>query len=77
MPGDWEKYEFAAKCYASGKGHVGKNRDKTRKTTQEELGNRKRTEVIYRRLNTVEPRQEILKIYDKYYSDQVSLDGLR
>lgn len=39
--------DFSTTCSASGKGQVGKGRDKTRAATSEELGNRKRTDSIW------------------------------
>jgi DNA adenine methylase len=41
------RLEFSANCSASGKGTVGKGRDKTRAATTEEQGDRTRTEVLW------------------------------
>lgn len=41
------KKSFDTHCTASGKGKVGKNRDKTRTTTKKELGNTKRQEILW------------------------------
>jgi len=62
MPADWERFEFSAHCSGSGKGQV--NADRSRKATSEELGNRKRTEVVWRRFNRLPVRPEIQKLYD-------------
>jgi DNA adenine methylase len=62
IPDDWEKFEFTAMCSASGAGKVGA--DRSRKATSAELGNRVRTEVVYRRFNRVPVREEIQKLYD-------------
>jgi len=42
-----ERIEVSATCSASGKGKVGKGRNKSRAATAEELGDRKRTEVLW------------------------------
>ena len=64
IPDNWEKFEFEAHCSSSGSGQVGKGRDKARKATGDELGSRKRTEIVYRRFNRVPVRSEIQKLYD-------------
>ena len=58
---DWRKVEIKTYCSASGKGKVGLNR--ARKATEKELGNRKRTEIIYIK-QSEEPRPEIKKLYE-------------
>jgi len=57
----YKRVEFNAKCSASGQGRVGA--DRSRKSTKEELGNRKRTEVIWIK-QSIKPREEIQKLYD-------------
>ena len=59
--GDWEKFEFASACSASGKGRTEAGRDKSKAAT--DIGERNRTEIVWRRFNTVEPRPEIQKLY--------------
>ncbi len=51
VPQDWERFEFDASCSASNT-NAGGHRQK-------------RTEVVWRRFNTVEPRPEIIEIYKK------------
>ena len=41
------KIEINTICSASGKGKVGKNRDKSKKASSEELGDRDRTEILW------------------------------
>ena len=62
VPSGWERFEFKTTCSVSNKGKV--NADKTRKATKEELGNRSRIEVVYRRGSRIAPREEIQKLYD-------------
>lgn len=62
VPLAWERIVFDSHCSSSGRGKVGA--DRSRKPTAEELGNRKRTEVIWRRFNRVPVRPEIQKLYD-------------
>ena len=42
-----QRIEISAHCSSSGMGKVGVNRDKSRAATSEELGDRKRTEVLW------------------------------
>jgi len=63
IPKHWERFEFQAYCSASGQGKAGTNRDKSRAATAEELGDRTRTEMVWRRFNTVPVRPEIEAIY--------------
>lgn len=73
IPDDWERFEFSA--HASSRGRVGYDRSKK----MDEAGqNRERTEVVWRRLARVEPREEIRKLYasgafDCFRGDQVGL----
>jgi DNA adenine methylase len=60
-PEHWERFEFKATCSASGKGQAGPGRDKTKAATN--LGNRKRTEVVYRVIRGDNARPEIKKLY--------------
>lgn len=61
VPDGWERHEIAAHCSASGKGKV--NADRSRKATAEELGDRKRTEILlYKPAD--KPRDEIQRLYD-------------
>lgn len=61
IPDDWERFEFEAHCAASGKGMVGAGRDKGKAATK--LGDRKRTEVVFRRFNKDQVRPEIEALY--------------
>lgn len=47
---------------SSGNGQTGKNRDKTRKTNADELGNRKREEILWIRDNSSKMREELKNI---------------
>ena len=62
IPTDWERFEFSSHCSSSGQGRVGA--DRSRKATADELGNCKRTEIVWRRFNRVPVRPEIQKLYD-------------
>jgi DNA adenine methylase len=62
IPADWERFEFTTHCSASGKGKTGAGRDKSQASVN--LGDRVRTEVVYRRFNKVPVRPEIQKLYD-------------
>jgi len=59
IPESWERFEFDA--VASSAGRVGYDRSQKK---DESTQNRKRTEIVYRRLNTVPVRPEIQKVYD-------------
>lgn len=61
-PNHWEKFTFDAYCSCDGQGTTGSNRDKTKAATN--LGNRKRTEVVYRVIRGENVRPEIQKLYD-------------
>jgi DNA adenine methylase len=61
MPECWRRVEFDAYASSSGNGKVGA--DRSRKATAEELGNRKRTEVVLIK-DASQPRPEIQKLYD-------------
>ncbi len=63
-PFDWERFEFSTVCSGSGKGSVGKGRNKSRAATAEELGDRKRIEVVYRRMHKAPWRPELQKPRD-------------
>jgi len=58
---DWEKFEFSAHCSVSGTGKTNANR--TRKASKKELGNRTRTEIVYRKINR-NVRDELKFLYD-------------
>lgn len=60
-PEHWEKFIFQVHCTASCKGTTGSNRDKTKAATN--LGDRKRTEVVYRVIRGENVRQEIKQLY--------------
>ena len=62
FPRNWERFEFRSTVTSSGKGKV--NADRSRKATASELGNRERTEIVWRRFNRVPVRTEIQKLYD-------------
>lgn len=59
IPESWERFQFDA--VASSAGRVGYDRSQKK---DESTQNRKRTEIVYRRLNTVPVRPEIQKLYD-------------
>jgi DNA adenine methylase len=61
IPEGWGRFEFDSYVTSSRKGKVGT--DRSRKATSEELGNRKRTEVVLFKPAS-EPRLEIQKLYD-------------
>lgn len=56
MPKCWEKFEFSTTMSASGNTRRDKNIINTR--------DKKRTEVLWRRFNAIEPRSDIQKLYD-------------
>lgn len=59
----WERFEFTTHASSSARGRVGPGRNKSRKSTEAELGDKTRTEVVLRRFG-VEPREEIRKLYE-------------
>ena len=59
IPANWERFEFEAT--ASSKGRVGYDRSKK---ADESDQNRKRTEIVWRRLNTVPVRTELQTLFD-------------
>lgn len=59
IPESWERFQFDA--VASSTARVGYDRSQKK---DESTQNRKRTEIVYRRLNTVPVRPEIQKVYD-------------
>lgn len=61
VPDGWERVEFSAHCTSSGSGKVGA--DRSRKATSDELGDRKRTEVLLIKPAS-QPRPEIQALYD-------------
>lgn len=61
MPEGWRRVEFETVCSSSGKGKVGA--DRSRKATADELGDRKRTEVVLIK-DASQPRPEIQRLYD-------------
>jgi DNA adenine methylase len=65
IPKDWERFEFQAHCSASSKGQTGSHRDKSRAATKQELGNRERTEVVWRRLAKGSIRHELGRLFDQ------------
>lgn len=64
MPQDWERFEFSAYASSSVSGKTGDKRDRSRRVTQEELGDRQRTEVVWRKIRGENVRPEIRKLYD-------------
>lgn len=48
VPKEWERFEFQATCSASGKGKTGNNRDRSAVIDSADLGDRTRTEVVWR-----------------------------
>ena len=58
---NWERFEFKAHCSSSCKGKTA-GHDKTKKAV--DIGERERTEIIWRRLNRVPVREEIQRLYD-------------
>lgn len=55
----WERFERQARCSASGQGQVGPSRARSRRATPEELGDRRRTEVVWRIDRSAGMRQEL------------------
>ena len=66
VPADWERFEFRTRCSASGQGRTGTKRDKTRAATAEELGDRTRTEVVWRVDRSDSARDEIKEIWRRW-----------
>ena len=64
VPDHWERFGFASHASSSGVGQVGKGRDKSRAATKKELGDRKRTEVVWRMDRSANVRPEIKKLFD-------------
>lgn len=64
IPDDWERFSFAAHCTASGEGKTGNKRDRSRAATGEELGKRKREEIVYRRERRGPLRPELARILE-------------
>ena len=62
----WERFEFSANASSSMAGKAGKGRDKSRAATAEELGNRKRTEVVWRADRSDNARKEIQEVWRKW-----------
>lgn len=58
VPDNWERFYKNTTC--SAKGRVGYDRSKKQDESDQ---NRQRTEVLYRKLASIEPREEILKLY--------------
>ena len=71
-PSEWEKFEFVSYCSASGKGKTGEGRDKSKKSI--DLGDRKRKEVVLRKITTKKMRPELTKFFKQ---DQYKLFGER
>lgn len=61
IPADWERFEFNATCTASIEGK--KQVDRSRRADKAQLGDRQRTEVIWRRFNRTAVRDEIQKLF--------------
>lgn len=59
FPESWERFRFDAVVTARGRSGYDRSQKK-----DESDQNRKRTEIVYRRLNTVPVRDEIQKLYD-------------
>lgn len=59
-PEHWARIDRATKCHASGKGKTN-NKDRSRELTNEELGNRKRTESLFIMLNRSPVRPQLVK----------------
>lgn len=73
IPDTWKKIEIDAYC--SGKGIGGKHTiDRTRKMTDVEIGDRKRTEILYIK-KALQPRSEIQELYDKGIYDCFTGNG--
>jgi len=65
MPPAWERFEFKANCTASKQGVLGRKMDRTRAATQVELGDRKRTEIVWRVIRGQNVRPEIKRLYEQ------------
>jgi DNA adenine methylase len=57
-----QRIEISAYCSSSGMGQVGNNRDKSRAATSAELGNRKRTEVLWICDRSAKIRPDLIEI---------------
>jgi DNA adenine methylase len=65
IPKDWERFEFKVHCSASSQGKTGRNRDKSRKMTSQELGDTDRTEIVWRRLAKGSMRDKLGGLFDQ------------
>ena len=59
----WERFEVDVVCHVSGQGKTRKGRDKTRAATKEELGDRRRTEVLWRVDRSDNARPELQEVW--------------
>ncbi|NCX94580.1 MAG: hypothetical protein EBX40_07885 [Gammaproteobacteria bacterium] len=59
IPSDWQRFEFDA--VASSRRRVGYDKSQKKDETDQ---NRKRTEIVWKRLNKMPVREEIQKLYD-------------
>jgi len=73
IPEDWKRHSFPAYLSSSGVGKVGA--DRSRVATSAELGNKKRTEVIWVKQSS-KPRPEIQKLYDSGKFDCFTGDSI-
>ena len=64
VPDHWERFEFTAHASSNAVGRVGKGRDKSRAAAKKEMGDRKRTEVVWRMDRSANVRPEIKKLFD-------------
>jgi len=64
IPNHWERFEWSAIASASGKGNIGKGRDKSMAQT-EHSATKRRTEVAWRVVRGGNVRPEIAKLYEQ------------
>lgn len=69
IPESWERYEFSTSLLVSGRGKVGS--DKARASTSQELGDRKRTEVLWRVDRSATIRKELQPVIAKLFPQQL------
>jgi DNA adenine methylase len=62
----WQRFEFRTHCAASCRGKTGVTKDRTRKASAESLGDRTRTEVLWRVDRSANARLEIQKVWEQW-----------
>lgn len=67
----WERFTFSAHSSVNGKGQTGSGRDKTRPAIAEELGNRSRTELVFRRISFAPLRATLRSVTRQFGQGQL------